>query len=537
MTAAQDAPRGSLSRSAAGNRNPWLIAVVVSIATFMLVLDTSIANVALLQIGGSLAASQEESTWIITTYLVANAIIVPVSGWLASVIGRKRFYMICVCGFTAASLLCGMAWSINSLIVFRVLQGISGGGMAPSEQAILADTFRPDQRAQAFALYGIAVIIAPTVGPTLGGWITDNYSWHWIFFINVPFGLMSLGLVQWLLVEPPALEEERHEMLRKGLKIDYIGFLLVALGLGCLEIVLDEGQLKDWFSSPLIVWCTVVSAVSLIALVPWELRREDPIVDVRLVFGRQFGMSFVVMMAVGAVLFASTQILPQLLQEAFGYSAYLSGLSMMPGGVAMLFMMPLAGQITNYIQPKYLMAAGLTAISISMWHMTSLSPDVTFGWFQWARVFQMIGLPFLFIPINTVAYAGLRPDQTNNASALINMARNLGGSFGISLANMVVARRGQFHHERLAEAITPGSPNYENALQQAQHFFEAQGANVAHAKQLAFAWIAQTVGQQSVLLAYMDVFWVSSIFALCMVPLVLLLLKRIDLKAAHAPVH
>ena len=241
MTAAQDAPRGSLSRSAAGNRNPWLIAVVVSIATFMLVLDTSIANVALLQIGGSLAASQEESTWVITTYLVANAIIVPVSGWLASVIGRKRFYMICVGGFTAASLLCGMAWSINSLIVFRVLQGMSGGGMAPSEQAILADTFRPDQRSQAFALYGIAVIIAPTVGPTLGGWITDNYSWHWIFFINVPFGLMSLGLVQWLLVEPPALEEDRREMLRKGLKIDYMGFILVALWLGCLEIVLDEG--------------------------------------------------------------------------------------------------------------------------------------------------------------------------------------------------------------------------------------------------------------------------------------------------------
>jgi DHA2 family multidrug resistance protein len=538
MTAAHDAaPPGSRSRSAAGNRNPWLIAVVVSIATFMLVLDTSIANVALLQIAGSLAASQEEATWVITTYLVANAIVVPVSGWLATVIGRKRFYMLCVAIFTAASLLCGFAWNMTSLIAFRVLQGLGGGGMAPSEQAILADTFRPDQRAQAFALYGIAVIIAPTVGPTLGGWLTDNFSWHWIFFINVPFGLLSLGLVQWLLVEPPALEEERRELLRKGLKIDYVGFVLVALWLGCLEIVLDEGQLKDWFASNFIVVFTAISVVSLLILIPWELRRDDPIVDVRLVFGRQFGTSFLIMMAVGAVLFASTQILPQLLQEAFGYSAYLSGLSMMPGGIAMLVMMPLAGQITNYIQPKYLIAFGLAAISVAMWHMTSLVPNANFNFFEFARVFQMIGLPFLFIPINTVAYAGLRPDQTNNASALINMARNLGGSFGISLANMVVARRGQFHHERLAEAITPGSPNYENALQQAQHFFEAQGANVAHAKQLAFAWIAQTVGQQSVLLAYMDVFWVSSIFALCMVPLVLLLLKRIDLKAAHAPVH
>jgi DHA2 family multidrug resistance protein len=537
MSAAQDAARGSLSRSAAGNRNPWLIAVIVSIATFMLVLDTSIANVALLQIGGSLAASQEESTWIITTYLVANAIIVPVSGWLASVIGRKRFYMICVAGFTLASLLCGLAWSINSLIVFRVLQGLSGGGMAPSEQAILADTFRPDQRAQAFALYGIAVIIAPTVGPTLGGWITDNYSWHWIFFINVPFGLMSLGLVHWLLVEPPALEEERRELLRKGLKIDYVGFILVALWLGCLEIVLDEGQLKDWFSSPLIVGCTLISVVSLIALVPWEMRREDPIVDVRLVFGRQFGMSFVIMMAVGAVLFASTQILPQLLQEAFGYSAYLSGLSMMPGGVAMLFMMPIAAQITGRIQPKYLICVGLAAISLSMWHMTSLSPDVSFGWFQWARVFQMMGLPFLFIPINTVAYDGLAPEKTNNASALINMARNLGGSFGISLANTVVARRSQFHHERLAEAVTPGSTAYQDTLAQAQHFFQAQGASLAHAREAAFGWIAKVVGSQSLLLAYMDVFWVSSIFALCMIPLVLLLLKRVDLSASRPAVH
>jgi DHA2 family multidrug resistance protein len=348
---------------------------------------------------------------------------------------------------------------------------------------------------------------------------------------------MSLGLVQWLLVEPPAIEEERRELWRKGLKIDYVGFILVALWLGCLEIVLDEGQLKDWFASNFIIAFTVVSAVSLIILIPWELRRDDPVLDVRLVFGRQFGTSFVIMMAVGAVLFASTQILPQLLQQAFGYSAYLSGLSMMPGGIAMLVMMPLAGQITNHIQPKYLIALGLAAISVAMWHMTSLVPDANFHFFEFARVFQMVGLPFLFIPINTVAYSGLRPDQTNNASALINMARNLGGSFGISLANTVVARRSQFHHERLAEAITPGSPNYENALQQAQHYFEAQGASVAHAKQLAFGWIAQTVGQQSVLLAYIDVFWVSSMFALCMVPLVLLLLKRVDMKASRAPVH
>ena len=537
MSGAADAGRGTLSRSAAGNHNPWLIAVVVSIATFMLVLDTSIANVALLQIAGSLAASQEQATWVITTYLVANAIIVPVSGWLASVIGRKRFYMICVAIFTAASLMCGFAWNLQSLLVFRILQGLGGGGMAPSEQAILADTFRPDQRAQAFALYGIAVIIAPTVGPTLGGWLTDNFSWHWIFFINVPFGLMSLGLVQWLLSEPPALEDERRELLRKGLRIDYIGFMLVALWLGCLEIVLDEGQLKDWFASNFILAAAVISTLSLVLLIPWEMRREDPIVDVRLVFGRQFGTSFAIMMAVGAVLFASTQILPQLLQEAFGYTAYLSGLSMMPGGIAMLIMMPISGQITNYIQPKYLIAFGLAVIAVAMWHMTSLPSDATFHFFEWARVFQMIGLPFLFIPINTVAYSGLAPEKTNNASALINMARNLGGSFGISLANTEVARRSQFHHERLAEFITPTSQAYHQALQQATAFFEKQGANALHARDLAFGWIAQTLNSQSVLLAYIDVFWVSALFAGLMVPLVLLLLKRIDLSAGRPAVH
>ena len=537
MSEAAAASRGSLSRSAAGHRNPWLIAVVVSIATFMLVLDTSIANVALLQIAGSLAASQEQATWVITTYLVANAIIVPASGWLAGVVGRKRFYMICVAVFTVASLLCGLAWNLQSLIVFRILQGLGGGGMAPSEQAILADTFRPDQRSQAFALYGIAVIIAPTVGPTLGGWITDNFSWHWIFFINVPFGILSLSLVRWLLVEPDVLERERRERLRHGLKIDVIGFVLVALWLGCLEIVLDEGQLKDWFSSDFILIFTVISTLSFLAFIPWELTRKDPIVDIRLVFSRQFGTSFVVMMAVGAVLFGSTQILPQLLQSGFAYTAYLAGLSMMPGGLAMLIMMPVAGAITNRVQPKYLMALGMAVIAIAMWHMTSLASDATFGFFAWARVFQMIGLPFLFIPINTVAYAGLPPESTNQASALINMARNLGGSFGISLANTEIARRSQFHHERLAEAITPTSDAYHHALQQATAFFQAQGANAAHARDLAFAWVAQTLDSQSTLLAYIDVFWVSALFAAAMVPLVLVLLRRVDMTASRPAVH
>jgi len=517
--------RKSGSRSAAGDRNPWIIAIVVSIATFMLVLDTSIANVALRQIAGELAAGPDEATWIITTYLVANAVIIPVSGWLAEVIGRKRYYMLCVATFTASSVLCGLAWNLQSLIFFRILQGLGGGGMAPSEQAILADTFPPEKRAQAFALYGVAVIIAPTIGPTLGGWITDNYSWHWIFFINLPFGVLSLALVQWLLVEPEALKRERRERLARGLKIDWIGFVLVALFLGCLEIVLDKGQREDWFSSNFIIGFSGVSLIAFLLFVPWEWTRKDPVVDVRLLFGRQFGMAFLIMMSVGAILFGSTQLLPQLLQTNFAYTALLSGLALMPGGVAMLLMMPISGAAPNYISPKYLIAGGMVVIAIAMWHMTTLTPDTSFDFFAWARIYQMIGLPFLFIPINTAAYAGLPPEKTNQASALINVARNLGGSIGISLANTELSQRSQFHQVRLTEHVYAASPAYQSVNEQVTKHFEALGASAVNAKQLAAAWLGQVVNQQATLLAYTDVFWLAAVFVALTVPLVLLLLR------------
>jgi DHA2 family multidrug resistance protein len=532
MSDAAASGAGGESRSAAGRHNPWLIAVVVSIATFMLVLDTSIANVALREIAGNLAAGLDESTWIITTYLVANAIIIPISGWLASVIGRKRYYMICVATFTVASLLCGLAWNLQWLIAFRVLQGLGGGGMAPSEQAILADTFPPEKRSQAFALYGIAVILAPTVGPTLGGWITDNYSWHWIFFINIPFGILSLTLVQWMLVEPEVLERERRERLSRGLRIDWLGFILVASALGCLEIVLDRGQEDDWFHSQFIVTFAVISAASFIFLFAWELTCDDPIVDLRLLLGRQFGTSFLVMTAVGAVLFASTQIVPQLLQTNFAYTAYLAGLSMMAGGVAMLVMMPVSGALSSRVQPKYMMAAGMGIVAIAMWHMTSLVPNASFGFFSWGRVFQMLGLPLLFIPINIAAYAGLGPEHTNQASALINVARNLGGSIGISLANTEIAQRSQFHQERLVEHVYPSSLAYQHTSQQMTDYFVAQGSSLAQAQGQVIGWIGQMVESQAALLAYIDVFRQAALFAAIMVPLVLLLLRPVDQKAA-----
>jgi DHA2 family multidrug resistance protein len=507
-----------LPRSAAGRHNPWLIAVVVSIATFMLVLDTSIANVALRHIAGSLAAGLDESTWMITTYLVANSVILPVSGWLSSVIGRKRYYMLCVAVFTAASLLCGLATNLPMLILFRVLRGLGGGGMAPSEQAILADSFPPEKRAQAFALYGVAVLVAPTVGPTLGGWITDNFSWHWIFFINVPIGVMSLVLVQWLLVKPEILERERRERLRQGLKVDWIGFVLVAVALGSLEIVLDKGDREDWFQSNFINTFAALSAISFALFLPWEFSRREPIVDVRLLFRRQFGTAFLVMMAVGAVLFSSTQLLPQLLQTNFQYTAMLSGLALMPGGLAMLLMMPMAGQATNLIQPKYWLAFTSAAIALAMWHMTTLFPDASFSFFAWARVWQVVALPFLFIPINTVAYSALQPGETAQASALINVARNLGGSIGVSLTTTELAQRTQFHQARLTEHAIPSALNFQAGVSQVTEYFASQGSPLLSAKAQAVGWIARLIADESTLLAYIDVFWASGIFALLMIP-------------------
>jgi DHA2 family multidrug resistance protein len=529
-------PGWNPSRSAAGDRNPWLVAVVVSIATFMVVLDTAIANVSLRYIAGSLAASVDESTWVVTTYLIANAVVLPASGWLSNVIGRKRFYMICVALFTVSSLLCGLAPSLSALIFFRILQGLGGGGMPTSEQAILADTFPPQQRGQAFALYGVAVIVAPTVGPTIGGWITDNFSWHWIFFINVPIGLVSLALVHWLVDEPETLQRERHERLARGLKVDWVGFALIAITLGSLEVVLDRGQIEDWFKSDTIIVFTTLAAASFLLFLPWEINHEEPIIELQLLFRRQFGMAFLVMLMVGAILFGSNQIMPQLLQTTFPYTAMLSGLAMMPGGLAMLVMMPIAGQVTGHFQPKYLITLGLASIALSMWYSTSLTPDASFDYFAWVRVYQVIGLPFLFIPINTVAYDGLPPDKTNQGSALMNVARNLGGSIGISLANVVLVQREQFHQSRLVENTTPSSPTFHSTVQQLTQYFTSHGASASDAAGQAMALIGQMIQTQATILAYIDVFYVCAIAAAVMIPLVLVLVRRINVRSGAAAV-
>jgi DHA2 family multidrug resistance protein len=532
MTDAVQGAAGGWSpeRSAAGGHNPYLIAFVVSIATFMEVLDTTIANVALRHIAGGLAVGIDESTYIITSYLVANAIVLSISGWLATVIGRKRFYMICVATFTLASLLCGFAWNLEALVLFRILQGLGGGGMATSEQAILADSFPPHNRGQAFAIYGIAVVVAPVIGPTLGGWITDTYTWHWIFLINVPMGLLSLFLVGTLVSEPSGAEEERQKLLSKGLRVDYVGFALVAVGLGSLEYVLDEGQRNDWFGSNMILGFALTSAFCLVALVVWELIVEDPIIDIRLLGQRQFGACFLAMLGTGAIVIATTQILPQFLQADMGYTAFLAGLVLSPAGLVTMAMMPVTGKLIGSVQPRWLIAAGAAISALSMWHLTGITGDISYGYAAMSRIYLAFGLPLLFLPITTASYDGLPPDKTNQGSALINVARNLGGSMGVALAQTVLAQRQQFHQSRLIEHIAPSDLGYQQTIDAMTRFFQAQGSNAPDASGQALAWVGQTLQHQIDLLAYIDVFWTLAMIGLIMVPIALSL-RTINLNA------
>jgi MFS transporter, DHA2 family, multidrug resistance protein len=533
-TSADRSPTGSprahqtapgLPLSMAGGNNPWLIAVVVSIATFMEALDTSIANVALSHIAGNLSVSLDESTWVLTSYLVSTAVVLPISGWLATVIGRKRFYMGCVALFTISSMLCGLAPSLTWLIVCRVLQGAGGGGLQPSEQSMLADTFLPEQRGMAFGLYGVAVVVAPAAGPTLGGWITDNYSWHWIFLMNVPVGVLSLILTYALLVTPPAEERRRREVLRRGLRIDYIGFGLVALGLGCLQIVLDKGQRDDWFASTFIIVFTVISAVALLALLVWELTHEEPIVDLPLLKDKNFFAANVVMFVVGFILYTTTSLLPQLAQSLLGYTATIAGLVITPGGFALMVLMPLEGFLLGKLQPRTLMACGLLIEAFSLYHMSQLSLQMAYVDVMWARLIQASGIAFLFVPITAVAYVGLPPGKNNNASALINLMRNLGGSFGISLAQTWLARRTQFHQARLVSHITPYNPQYQRTLQQITRTLTHTAAAPDRTSRQVVGVIYGTVQQQAMMMSYLDIFYLLAWVALLMILLVFLLRK------------
>ncbi|MBW6524738.1 DHA2 family efflux MFS transporter permease subunit [Sphingomonas sp. RHCKR47] len=508
----------SNERSAAGDRNPWLIVGVISLATFMEVLDTSIANVSLDHIAGGLAASRDEATWVLTSYLVSNAIVIPISGWLSDVIGRKRYYMISVALFTLSSLMCGFAPNLTFLIIARVLQGIGGGGLAPSEQSFLADSFPPEKRGAAFAAYGVVVVVGPVLGPTLGGIITDNISWHWIFLINVPIGILSLLLVNTLVVEPEILQKERRQRLKRGLRVDYIGFALVVLGLGGLELILDRGEREMWLESTFILGLAVTVVVSLGFLVWWELARKDPIVNLKLLANRNFAITLLFMTTTGAVLFGTTTLIPQMLQEVFNYDATTAGLALTVGGIATLVAMPVVGALTGKVDTRFLLMPALLLQAASLWYMSGWNSELTFHQASTARLISAVGLPFLFVPINTAAYVGLKPDQTSDASALLNVARNLGGSVGIGVAQALLIARGQYHQDRIVEGLNPLNPSYVEGVNQLSRSMPGTGESTA-----TLSALMQQVREQAQVLSYIDVFHGFMIFVLLVTPLAIFL--------------
>jgi MFS transporter, DHA2 family, multidrug resistance protein len=503
--------------------NPWVIAPTVGLAAFMEVLDISIANVALQHIAGSLSASQDESTWILTSYLVTNAIVLPMSGWLASTIGRRRYFLGCIIGFSITSLLCGLAPSLELLILARALQGATGGGLQPNAQAILADAFPPHKHGQAFAAYGIAVVVAPAIGPTLGGWITDNFSWRWVFLLNVPVGVLLSLLAARVIVDSPTRVAARKARVAGGLNFDYIGFALLVVGMCSLQVVLDKGQEDDWWSSKLILDLAIAAAISLVAFVVWELRRPDPIVDLRLLGHRNFAVGNLLMFMLGFILLGSTVLLPQFVQTMLGYTATDAGLVISPGGFAVMVTMPIVGNLVGRVDARWLIAGGLVVTSLGLFYMTRFYLDVDYNTVVWARVYQSAGLGFLFIPINTIAYLGLAPEKNNDASAIINMMRNLGGSFGISLATTLLARRQQYHQNMLIEHIGPYSSQYGDAIQRMQQAFLARSADAADALHQAQALLYSTVQRQAAMLSFIDGFWVMAMIFIALAPLVFLL--------------
>src|SRR5271168_1758412 len=516
-----------------GSINPWVIAVTVTLATFMEVLDTSIANVALPHISGSLSAGADESTWVLTSYLVSNAIVLPLSGWLSGILGRKRFYMSCVAVFTVSSFLCGLAPSLGALVFFRILQGAGGGGLQPSEQAILNDTFPLSKRGMAFAVYGLAVVVAPTIGPWLGGYITDSFSWRWIFYINVPVGIISLILTSFLVSDPPDM---KRESVKRGFRIDYIGIGLISLGLGSMQIILDKGQRDDWFASNFIWTFAVLMFVGVIGGIVWELREKNPVVDLRMLKNRNFAVATVAMFFLGFVLYSSTVLIPQFLQQLLGYTAALAGAALSPGGAVIMCMMPVVGILVSRVDTRILITFGCIVSASALFVMAGWNLGLDYRHAVTARMLQSFGLAFLFIPINVSAFAYVPKEKTNMGTGIINLARNIGASVGIATVTTMLDRRAQYHQSQLMEHVNALNPALLKMTNGNTARLISYGSNASHASVQAKGMVYNLVQSQSVMLAFIDNFKMLGVVFLAVIP-VLLMMKKPRVPAGGVPVH
>ncbi len=506
--------------------NPWIVAMTVTLATFMEVLDSSIANVALPHIAGGLGATQDEATWVLTAYLVANAVILPAGAYMTTFIGRKKFYMICVALFGISSALCGLAPSLSLLVFFRILQGIGGGGLAPSEQAILADTFPPEKRGQAFAMYGLAVVVAPAIGPTLGGYITDNFDWRWIFFINVPICLISLFLTSRIVEDPPWVEKQVKESRKGGIKLDFLGFGLLGLTFGSLEFILDKGQEDDWFSSPVISFFAIAMVIAFIAMIWWELRQlrtgHRPIVNLTLFKRRNFAIGFILMFVLGFTLYGTTVLIPQFVQSLLGYTAELAGLVLSPAGLMMMAMMPVVGFLSSKVDPRKLMGYGFLMLTLSLLTMHTMDLGISYGRLVFLRIFQASGLAFLFIPINMIAYIGAKQSESNDVSGLTNLARNIGGSCGTAFVATMLIRRTAAHETNMVRSLNGGNQAFVNQVEKLKGHFGGHGGGnplTGPGSHAAQAYIYNQLHRQAGMLAYLDIIQNMAIFCAFMLPL------------------
>ncbi len=502
--------------------SPWLIAVVATLATFMEVLDTSIANVALPHIAGNLGAGVEDSTWILTSYLVSNAIVLPISGWMSTLFGRRNFYLACVALFTLSSLLCGLAPNLSVLVLCRLLQGLGGGGLQPCTQAIMVDTFPAAKRGMGMAVYGMTVVAAPVIGPTLGGWITDNASWRWVFFINVPIGVLSLILSSKFITDPPFLPRRRGA--DRG-SIDWMGLGGLALAIGALQMILDLGERYDWTSSRFICTLAVLSVTAFVFTIWWELRHKDPVVDLRLLRERNFALSVAATLLFGFVLYGSTVLLPLFTQTLMGYTAMLSGMVVSPSGIVIMFFMPIVGMLVARLDARKMIIFGAAVVSLSLFRMGRFSLDISFGDIVTARMLQGLGMAFIFVPLSTVSYAFTRTVDRGAASSLISLARNIGASIGIASMATMIARQAQIHQGALVAHATPLDPAYGAWMTQLTAAFAAHTSDAALAASQAQAAIYHMVGVQARTLAFVDVFRVMSIAFLVVIPMMLLIRK------------